>query len=260
MGSRKSDEDSYSDSTLEGQKYGIYTRGRLWIFLSIISIAINILLTGALMAFGDNNLSRQSPLRSDRLYSPAQHVLSRVDRVFDSGFGDGVTPYQGTPNSSNNELWKELYNDIGISRISADEARNMVNHTLPIPDDYGYYITSLSVFHQLHCLNLVRQGLYGHVDWSNKDELFGIEHLDHCIDAIRQSLQCNADITPLTFIWSEERNRALEEARAIHTCVDFSAIQRWAAEHVMRVPFNFSAKISNDPLRWGAGVHDVAQV
>lgn len=135
MGSRKSDEDSYSDSTLEGQKYGIYTRGRLWIFLSIISIAINILLTGALMAFGDNNLSRQSPLRSDRLYckhsflhyltrvyilmftflsfssiAPAQHVLSRVDRVFDSGFGDGVTPYQGTPNSSNNELWKELYN------------------------------------------------------------------------------------------------------------------------------------------------------
>lgn len=36
--------------------------------------------------------------------------------------------------------------------------------------------------------NLLRLGIYGNVDMSNKDELQGIEHLDHCIDALRQSL------------------------------------------------------------------------
>jgi hypothetical protein len=28
----------------------------------------------------------------------------------------------------------------------------MPNKTLPIPDDPEYYMTSLAVFHQLHCL------------------------------------------------------------------------------------------------------------
>lgn len=41
---------------------------------------------------------------------------------------------------------------VGISRISASEARRMANKTLPIPDDNDHYIISLSVFHQLHCL------------------------------------------------------------------------------------------------------------
>jgi hypothetical protein len=41
---------------------------------------------------------------------------------------------------------------VGINQVSADEAKGMVNKTLPIPGDPENYITSLSVFHQLHCL------------------------------------------------------------------------------------------------------------
>ncbi|KAG5915915.1 hypothetical protein E4U42_007877 [Claviceps africana] len=130
----------------------------------------------------------------------------------------------------------------------------MVNHTLPIPGDDGYYITSLDVFHQLHCLNLVRQAVYDRVDWTNRDEYLAIDHLDHCIDSLRQSLQCNADITPITWIWSDQRNRALKEARMIHTSLDFEAIRDWGEEHEMKIPFDFTAKVNNDPLKWGAGV------
>lgn len=36
--------------------------------------------------------------------------------------------------------------------MTTDEARPMENKTLPIPNDDGHYIVSLSVFHQLHCL------------------------------------------------------------------------------------------------------------
>lgn len=36
--------------------------------------------------------------------------------------------------------------------------------------------------------NLVRRGLYGEVDTTDKDELLGISHLDHCIDTIRQGI------------------------------------------------------------------------
>lgn len=41
---------------------------------------------------------------------------------------------------------------VGITRVTTDEARPIENKTLPIPNDDGHYIVSLSVFHQLHCL------------------------------------------------------------------------------------------------------------
>lgn len=39
-----------------------------------------------------------------------------------------------------------------LSRIRADEARKLVNWTLPIPGDPEHYVVQLSVFHELHCL------------------------------------------------------------------------------------------------------------
>lgn len=35
---------------------------------------------------------------------------------------------------------------------------------------------------------MIRKGLYGDVDMTNKDDVMGIEHLDHCIDMLRQSI------------------------------------------------------------------------
>ncbi|PLB55082.1 hypothetical protein P170DRAFT_421695 [Aspergillus steynii IBT 23096] len=88
------------------------------------------------------------------LYSPAQDVLRYKNIVFDSSFGAMKTMYQGPPSNVNNDLWSELYN----------------------------------LFHQLHCLNQVRKGLYGEVDWTDEDDHTGITHLDHCVDIIRQNL------------------------------------------------------------------------
>lgn len=82
----------------------------------------------------------------------------------------------GAPSPKVDAAWQDLYNcnshlarsqsfyDIksetndnvitidGVSRLIKEEAQKMVNKTLPIPNDPGYYITELSVFHQLHCL------------------------------------------------------------------------------------------------------------
>lgn len=42
--------------------------------------------------------------------------------------------------------------EVGVSRIPKETAAKLVNYTIPIPGDPGYYIISLNVFHQLHCL------------------------------------------------------------------------------------------------------------
>ncbi|KAF9882666.1 hypothetical protein FE257_005660 [Aspergillus nanangensis] len=189
-------------------------------------------------------------LQTNTLYSPAQWALRYRNTVFDSSFGIQTTAYQGPPSETNNALWSDLYN-FGITRISADEARDMANKTLPIPNDADHYIISLSVFHQLHCLNQVRKGLYGDVDWTDQSDHTGITHLDHCVDIIRQGLMCNADITPLTWTRDGHDGSAKEVAEVIHTCRDFEAIRDWAKARQMVIPFDKHAVVEGDPLGWG---------
>lgn len=100
--------------------------------------------------------------------APALSSIKNERVVFSSAFGIEQSPFQGKPTEENNKLWASLYDCesslfirekqiptilvVGISRISADEARPMDNKTLPIADTSGGYIVQLSVFHQLHCL------------------------------------------------------------------------------------------------------------
>ena len=49
---------------------------------------------------------------------------------------------------------------VGISGISKDEASHLLNKTLPAPKDPDTYMIQLEVFHNLHCLNMLRKTLY----------------------------------------------------------------------------------------------------
>ncbi|KAK0127739.1 hypothetical protein ONS96_007253 [Cadophora gregata f. sp. sojae] len=184
-------------------------------------------------------------------YSPASTILRNNKVVFSSGFGIEQSPFQGQPNELNNKLWESLYN-FGITRISTEEARPMPNKTLPIPGDKGGYVVQLSVFHLLHCLNLVRRGLYGEVDMSNNDDSLGIEHLDHCVDHIRQSIMCSSDVAPLTFARRSMDEKPKAVAEVLHGCRDFSAVQRWALQRQISLEVDFDTVVTDDPLGWGS--------
>ena len=122
---------------------------------------------------------------------------------------------------------------VGISRIPRESAAKLVNKTVPIPDEPGQYVVQLNVFHQLHCLNMIRKRLYSKKEYAPDDELMGIEHLEHCYDALRQSLMCSADITPLPWRWVEEMQEAKEVAQVAHTCRDFEAVRGWAKKNAV---------------------------
>ncbi|KEQ93036.1 hypothetical protein AUEXF2481DRAFT_346840 [Aureobasidium subglaciale EXF-2481] len=126
----------------------------------------------------------------------------------------------------------------------------MRNKTLPIPDDDSHYIVSLSVFHQLHCLNRLRLAIYGGVDWTDEDDSLGITHIDHCINALRQSLMCSADLTPLTWRRDLEDGVAKEVMEVVHTCRDFDAVIEWGRDRQLQKAFNFTKMVESDPLGW----------
>ncbi|QLI69052.1 Oxidase ustYa [Metarhizium brunneum] len=122
----------------------------------------------------------------------------------------------------------------GVSRIPRSSASQLLNKTVPIPNDEGYYVVSLNVFHQLHCVNMIRKRIWSTETYKPDDELMGIEHLEHCIDALRQSLMCSADVTPIPWKWWEEDHEAKAVAEIAHTCRNFEDIRVWAKENQVK--------------------------
>lgn len=115
------------------------------------------------------------------------------------------------------------------------------------PDRYP-----VSVFHQLHCLGMIRESynsaLLGVRPHSQDDENFpdelahesNREDIGHCFDYIRQALMCSAD---MTIEWAMEMPdgkppSAVDGWGIPHTCRNWNDVLKWMAEH--RSPVNSS--------------------
>ena len=90
------------------------------------------------------------------MIAPAQPAVRYRHIITSAGLVHDKSPYQGAPSNETDRLWKELYN-FGLTRISMDEAAQLVDRTVPIPGEPGNYMITLSVFHHLHCLNMIRK-------------------------------------------------------------------------------------------------------
>ncbi|KAF9523981.1 hypothetical protein CPB83DRAFT_949088, partial [Crepidotus variabilis] len=161
--------------------------------------------------------------------APAQHVIEPQNIVFKGGFIN-PTIYQGPSSPESDKAWEDLYS-FGISRTPKSSAAQLVNKTIPIPGD-----TDLEVFHQLHCLNMLRLLVFSHnaTLHNSDDPLQGIVHLFHCIDSIRQSVMCSVDITPIPWQWGFEDKVARPVADIQHTCRNFDKVREWAKENHLK--------------------------
>ena len=104
--------------------------------------------------------------------------------------------------------------------------------------DGGGFVAQMEVFHQLHCLDTLRQGLYFNYDyyhtnrrgvWERSDAVVR-KHMGHCLDLLRTQLQCTADIGLVGMLWVNASGTPEEFAnfRTEHRCRDFEAIRAWA--------------------------------
>lgn len=144
------------------------------------------------------------------------------------------------------------------THVSEEQARLLPNKTAPeAPYEGSGYLLVLHVFHDLHCLDKIRQALYyfAHDQWNSTynpyvlfsspsdalsaygGEAMRITHLDHCIDALRQSIQCHADIAPNVFQYSPKAGFIGARANVVHECRDFNKVSallpevtRWMLE------------------------------
>jgi len=103
----------------------------------------------------------------------------------------------------------------------------------------------VSVFHQLHCLGMIRESYYAslqgrrphiHGDEALPDEKLEesqVEHTGHCFDYLRQALMCAAD---MTLEWAAEVPPGgvpftVDGWGITHQCRNWNQVIGWVLEH-----------------------------
>jgi hypothetical protein len=187
-----------------------------------------------------------SPAASTVTYSQVKYNLSTSDNQF-VGHGPAV-----------DRAWREISYDMGDQWISKQDMAHLgmpewhLKVDNPKTGETGYRV-GVEVFHQLHCLNLLRRvtykdyygklgGEFGHGEKAlqmhtgeyrtMRAELCPIDnYLDHCIEVIRHQLMCSADIGLFSLYMVDGDPQAWPELNTNHICRDFSAIKEWALEN-----------------------------
>ncbi|CZT53434.1 uncharacterized protein RSE6_15001 [Rhynchosporium secalis] len=175
-------------------------------------------------------------------YSPARVAVKYVSGTFNASQGE-ETGYVGTSDETN-EMWDWVTSSIGDQMITLEELKlvekpeTSVKVTDPRTGKEGYRI-GIEVFHQLHCLNLIRQSTYPEVyggkgDFAPKfkDKIRG--HLDHCLEMIRMNIMCEVNIGVITFHDRPGKpGDPWPDFSTNHVCRDFDAVRDWAIENTV---------------------------
>jgi len=180
--------------------------------------------------FKDPSSGRQGLL--EKSFSPALGVIRYEVEKLQAPAHDEYSAFSGPPTPENNEAWGTLtlpttFNSTRDEMIAAGESLEDSVELL-----HGGYETSLSVYHDLHCLLRLRVWVYKDIYYPNLTETqatYEIQHLDHCIDALRRSAMCMGDTSMFTFRWPEDLTKKIEtKTNAKRICVNWQALETWA--------------------------------
>ncbi|KAL8296361.1 hypothetical protein RB597_005778 [Gaeumannomyces tritici] len=189
-------------------------------------------------------LSDKRCVRQLNVPSPLHDVIEFEDVQFDNAFHK-PSPYKGRPTKELEERWKDLwyYGSFDLPDSALPGLRKPPGGTDGHPwarTASGGLLAGLEVFHNLHCLNLVRQYVHrSEWDYSTDPGFSGTEqqildHVDHCIEALRIRLMCSADVTPFLHLNTSDKG-AQPDFDTQHRCPRYGNIVDWAKQHqIMR--------------------------
>ncbi|CAJ2509895.1 Uu.00g057950.m01.CDS01 [Anthostomella pinea] len=173
-------------------------------------------------------------------WSPAASAVKYETQHFDlPAVAEG--PFMGKGDDVDAK-W-DYISDIGDTMISREEMLNLglnpdISLAITDPEGKPGYRVAVEVFHQLHCLNLLRQNLYkdyyapmGGDTAAPHHDLEG--HLDHCIEALRQFVMCQGDVGVFSFNYPFGDGDPWPDYSTPHTCRNFESIRQWAVDHTI---------------------------
>ncbi|KAL8729370.1 MAG: hypothetical protein Q9166_004763 [cf. Caloplaca sp. 2 TL-2023] len=125
------------------------------------------------------------------------------------------------PSNASDAAWKSIFPEQG----------GFFKHPVIAPERSAW-----AVFHQLHCLNGIRQGYWAlhsaatagdRVDDEDIPMMYSPAHISHCIDLIRHSLMCQPDTTVEV---KDPEIGGVTGFGTEHQCKDWEELMRWTRE------------------------------
>lgn len=153
---------------------------------------------------------------------------------------DVPTPFKDdtlfSPNnrSLSDAAWDNWVVDPGIVALPHDWVKAKMlpqAQHWPWDGDKGVYL--LNGFHNLHCLQLLRQSLIDAFEGKdiNSDDRYiahALEHNLHCIESLRQDAMCHADDTPRYSGYSKKEVSGVMQTRM---CRSWDKLEAFARDH-----------------------------
>ncbi|PQE07785.1 tat pathway signal sequence protein [Rutstroemia sp. NJR-2017a BVV2] len=159
------------------------------------------------------------------IQSPAQEAVFYETVSINTPL-DEKSLFTGEPRQELEDAWYDIlkYQNIRVTKAEL----NAINRTsIPLNDAQGGYLANLDVFHELHCLNVIREQVYREYYPDKHSKALQLEHVDHCIDTLRQTMMCHADISLLTYTWIDDYRWPWPRFEIDHECRSWEGVLNW---------------------------------
>ncbi|KUJ08320.1 uncharacterized protein LY89DRAFT_789131 [Mollisia scopiformis] len=183
-----------------------------------------------------------------------------------NGSFEKQTIYRQKPSKEVDDAWLALGVSADSIVIPVDEAAQFgirEGQVKRVIEDGGGYMADVMVFHNLHCLNLIRQT--SRWNWDHYSALIGTpeafgtafegfdgeiqleKHFTHCVDMLRQEIMCDAD-TNVYGQWYVKNHGPSKDFSINRQCKDFDAILKWYQGNHIDMDNTYVRHTPGDPV------------
>ncbi|KAK6066035.1 hypothetical protein SCUP234_09251 [Seiridium cupressi] len=171
--------------------------------------------------------------------SPAEEAIEYQLQRF-TELDDHYGPLTSDPGPEVDGAWDQLVDATKVFAVDED-AFVMVNGNtetgVRIPGT-NQFIAILEVNHQLHCVEIMRRGIFFNYDYYKDKQYFGGRtlanvkwHIRHCFEVLRQSIQCHGDTSVLTYNWVRNNTNPEIASKTLHSCQNWDRLKEWRQTH-----------------------------
>lgn len=165
-GAEDANRSSYDEDTIESEKTVNNHRSHGWNLRSLgVGMILGIILSSLTFIIISTE-PKNKCVQQVSTWSPALEIFNDRDLTqqrFDGALRD-PNKFRGPPSQDIDDAWEEItYPSGGLVRLSKDQLDrvNASEYAAEYTEEMGGgYIAGIEVFHQLHCVNMLRQATY----------------------------------------------------------------------------------------------------
>jgi hypothetical protein len=159
----------------------------------------------------------------------------KTDALWDSLL-DGEKPETRSTPSLKSCAYLYVSHIVGVIALDAAQISHLSPPPARLANGQDGWAGTFEVFHQIHCLNLLRKRFFapernGPADWGEAADLWAW-HNEHCFEYLRQTLLCHADVNIFPLEYDARHEVYVPRPSAEKRCRNWDVVHEYAREHM----------------------------